>query len=162
MTQRGVEPAEQGLPRRDVDDRGAGSQDGPALWEEFRSRDWPEQVAHVAAGLGALGCLAFFSVGIPLLILSHVLLVIAMWRYPGPWSRRARAAGLALMIIWWPITLLASAGAAPVLLAWAACRRILVRRVRAWDGPAWPKPVIAAAIAAGAAAASALWVLLSN
>ena len=162
MTQRGVEPAEQGLPRRDVDDRGAGSQDGPALWEEFRSRDWPEQVAHVAAGLGALGCLAFFSIGIPLLILSHVLLVIAMWGHPGPWSRRARAAGLVLMIIWWPITLLASAGAAPVLLAWAACRRILARRGRAWDGPAWPKPVIAAALTAGGAAAAALWVLLSN
>ena len=66
------------------------------------------------------------------------------------------------MIIWWPITLLASAGAAPVLLAWAACRRILVRRGRAWDGPAWPKPVIAVAISTGAATAALLSVFLSN
>ena len=156
MMQRGVEPSEQGLPRQDGDDH------RPALWREFRSRDWHEQVAHVAAGLGALGCLAFFSVGVPLLILSHVLFVIAMWGHPGPWGRRTRAAGLALMIIWWPITLLASAGAAPVLLAWAACRRILVRRGRAWDGPAWPKPVIAVAISAGAATAALLSVFLST
>ena len=156
MMQRGVEPSEQGPLRQDGDDH------RPALWREFRSRDWHEQVGQVAAGLGALGCLAFFSVGVPLLILSHVLLAIAMWGHPGPWSRRARAAGLALMIIWWPITLLASAGAAPVLLAWAACRRILVRRGRAWDGPAWPKPVIAVAISAGAATAALLSVFLST
>lgn len=109
---------------------------------------WRAYVAVAAIGLGAIGSVTVLSIGVPLVIAAHLLLVAAVCLRQGSWAARTRFACSLLMWIWWPITLAASVGAGPVLLAWAAYRRFLVRRGRFY-GPARPKPIIAAAVAAG-------------
>ena len=120
---------------------------------------WRGIVPLVAVGCGSFGWIAIMSVGLPFLAAAHLLLGAAIWLYPGSRSERAGLACCLLLLIWWPLTLAASTGAVPVLLAWAAYRFFLSRRGEAWNGPAWPRPVIAAAVAAGAAALAALALL---
>ena len=121
---------------------------------------WRGIVPLVAVGCGSFGWIAILSIGLLFLAAAHLLLGAAIWLYQGPRSERARLAGCLLLLVWWPITLLASAGAAPVLLAWAAYRRILARRGEAWNGPAWPRQVIVAAAAAGTTVVAVLALLL--
>ena len=128
---------------------------GDPFWDTWRGI-----AAVVALGCGVFGWIAIMSIGIPMLIAAHLLLAAALLFNPAPRSRRVRAAGVLLPVMWWPFSLLALPGAAPVLLAWTGYRRILARRGQAWNGPAWPKIVIAAAVAAGTAAAAALAMLL--
>ena len=133
----------------------ADAPDGDPFWDSWRGG-----AAFVALGCGVFGWIAIFSIGIPMLIAAHLLLAAALLFNPAPRSRRVRAAGVLLPVMWWPFSLLALPGAAPVPLAWTAYRRRLARRGQAWSGPAWPKVVIAAAVAAGAASAGALAMLL--
>ena len=114
---------------------------------------WRGPAAITALGLGVFGWIAIFSIGVPLLIAAHLLLAAALLFNLAPYGRKVRIAGVLLPVMWWPFTLLTLPGAGPVLLAWIAYRRFLARRGRAWDEPAWPKLIIAAAVAAGAISA---------
>ena len=138
-----------------ADSAAADAPGGDPFWDSWRGI-----AAVVALGCGVFGWIAIMSIGIPMLIVAHLLLAAALLFNPAPRSRRVRAAGVLLPVMWWPFSLLALPGAAPVLLAWTGYRRTLARRGQAWNGPAWPKLVIAAAVAAGAAAAAALAMLL--
>ena len=129
---------------------------------DLLGESWRLYATFAAISLGVIGWPTIFSIGVPLLITAHVLLVIVLLFNSAPRRDRARAAVVLLPVMWWPVTLMAAPGAAPVLLAWAAYRRILARRGRAWNGPTWPKLVIAAALAAGASVATALAMLLSS
>ena len=121
---------------------------------------WRGPAAIVALGCSVFGWIAIFSIGVPMLIAAHLLLTAALLFSSVPRSRRARMAAVLLPVMWWPFTLLALPGAGPVLLAWIAYRRFFARRGRAWDEPAWPKLIIAAAVAAGAGSAVLLGVHL--
>lgn len=123
---------------------------------------WRGLVAMAAAGLGAFGIVMILSIGLPFFVGAHLLLIAAVWLRQGPWRAQVGLGCVLLLIIWWPATLTAAVGAAPVLLAWAGYRRFRARRGRAWSGSAWPWPVTAASVAAGAAALAALIVLLSS
>lgn len=123
---------------------------------------WRRYAAFAAIGLGVLGWPAISSVGVPLLIAAHVLLAAALLFNSAPRGDRARAAAVFLPLIWWPATLMAAPGTVAVLLAWAAYRPLRARRGPARDGAAWPRPVIAAAVAAGAGSLAALVLLLFN
>lgn len=139
----------------------------PADYERGLGEDpywntWRGLVAIAAAGLGAFGIVTIMSIGLPFFVGAHLLLIAAVWLRQGPWRMQVGLGCILLLIIWWPATLTALAGAAPVLLAWAAYRRIRARRGRAWDGSTWPWPVTVASVAAGAATLVALIVLLSD
>ena len=142
-------------------ERNAQPSSGPAAGRGDRlDESWRLYASVVAIGLGVVGWLAIFSIGVPLLIAAHVLLAAVLLFNPAPRGERARAAAVLLPVIWWPATLMAAPGAAAVLLAWAAYRRIRARRGRAPDDPIWPRPIIAATVAAGAASLAALFLLL--
>ena len=133
-----------------------------ALGEDPYWNTWRGLVALAAAGLGAFGIVTILSIGAPFFVAAHLLLIAAVWLRQGPWRAQVGLGCTLLLIIWWPFTLMAAVGTVPILLVWAVYRRFRARRGRAWDGSAWPRPVIAAAVAAGAAALIALIVLLSG
>ena len=130
-----------------------------ALGEDPYWNTWRGLVALAAAGLGAFGIVTILSIGAPFFVAAHLLLIAAVWLRRGPWRAQVGLDCVLLLIIWWPFTLMAAVGAAPVLLAWAAYRRIRARRGRAWGGSVWPRPVTIASVAAGAVALVALAVL---
>ena len=137
----------------------AGADCGCWPGENSRWNTWRGLAAATALGFGVIGWPAIFSIGVPLLIAAHVLLAAALLFNSAPRGDRARAAAVFLPLIWWPATLMAAPGAVAVLLAWAAYRGL---RGPARDGSAWPRPVIAAAAAAGAGSFTVLFLLLFN
>lgn len=148
---------------RQAIERDAKPQPGQAAGRgDLLDESWRTYAAVAAIGLGVIGWPAIFSIGVPLLIAAHVLLAAVLLFNPAPRGERARAAAMLLPVIWWPFTLMAAPGAAAVLLAWSIYHGLRTRRGPGWDLSTWPRPVIAAAVAAGAASLTALFLLLFN